>query len=254
MINWRTLMQELDHWHCSGQLVKLWWRDDDADQPGDNLRHLLRLSSDYAVPLGLSVSPALFLPDLPEFVAQHDCTILQHGYAHLNHAPAGQKKCELGNHRPANVITDELKMGAARMHETFSRQFIPVMVPPWNRIADKVVAQLNMLGFTGISTYTARHSASEQGLLRCNTHVDIINWRAGGAFVGTESALALLTHHLTMKRANRADPDEPTGLLTHHQRHDQSMWQFLDDLLDKTCGHPAVRWLAPAKLFAAVAH
>jgi hypothetical protein len=34
--------------------------------------------------------------------------------------------------------------------------------------------------------------------------------------------------------SGRADPDEPTGLLIHHQRHDAECWNFLDQLLSRT--------------------
>ena len=249
MSDWQTLTGELDRWRRENRLVRLWWRDDDADKADDNLHHLLHLSADHAVPLGLAVSPALFTAELSAAVAQHGCTVLQHGYAHVNHAPSGQKKSELGEHRPVATMVQELTIGAARMREGFNGRFLPVMVPPWNRIAEKVRAQLNLTGFTGISTYSPRHYAIEYGLYCCNTHVDIVNWRAGDVFVGTESALSLLLHHLTMKRTYRADPNEPTGLLTHHQRHDQNSWRFINDLLAATRDHPAVCWLDPADLF-----
>lgn len=249
MTSWQTLKQELDLWHQTGQSVELWWRDDDADHPGAALRRLVKLSTDYTVPLGLAISPALTQPALTDFVAEHHCTVLQHGSAHVNHAPAGQKKCELGDHRSIETIVQELEAGRVRMRERFDDDFLPVMVPPWNRIASKILTRLNAMGFIGISVYTPRHYAIEHGLHCCNTHVDIVNWRAQEAFVGTETALGLLLSHLMTKRSQRADPNEPTGLLTHHQRHDEQSWQFMDELLARTCDHPAVRWLAPTKLF-----
>ncbi len=47
------------------------------------------------------------------------------------------------------------------------------------------------------------------------------------------------------------DPDEPTGLLTHHLEHDEPCWAFIDRLLEETRGHPAVRWLSAEEIFAA---
>lgn len=249
MTSWQALGQELDFWHQTDRPVELWWRDDDADRPGAALRRLIKLSTDYAVPLGLAVSPALVQPALPDFVTEHNCAVLQHGYAHVNHAPTGQKKCELGDHRPTQTIAKELEAGAVRLREWFGDAFLPVMVPPWNRIADKIIAHLSSLGFIGLSVYAPRHYSIEYGLHRCNTHVDIINWRAQDAFIGTEAALQLLTNHLNMKRLKLVDPNESTGLLTHHQRHDEKSWQFIDELLARTCSHPAVHWLPPTKLF-----
>ena len=135
------------------------------------------------------------------------------------------------------------------MREWFDADFIPVMVPPWNRISDNVTAQLSALGFIGVSVDNPRHYAIEYGLRRCNTHVDIVAWRNQEAFIGTEVALELLIRHLKMKRTSRADCSEPTGLLTHHQRHDQASWLFINELLTHTRGHPAARWLSPALIF-----
>lgn len=249
MNGWQTLIQELDYCYLSGRVVNLWWRDDDADHPSANLEHLVRLSSSYGVPLGLAISPALVQPALPDFIATHNCTVLQHGYAHVNHAPSGEKKCELGEHRPIPVIMRELKDGSAQMRKWFGERYLPVMVPPWNRIADAVAEQLSAAGFTGLSTYTPRGYSFEHGLRRCNTHVDIVNWKAQDAFIGTEAAVALLLDHLTKKRMLMVDTNEATGLLTHHQRHDAQAWQFINELMDHTCTHPAVCWLSPAKLF-----
>ena len=249
MTSWQELNQELDCWQQCGQVAQLWWRDDDADQPGEDLQRLIKLSNDHAVSVGLSVSPALIQPALTDFVAGHNCIVLQHGYAHMNHAPADQKKCELGDHRPIGNIVDELEIGFAQMREMFGDKFIPIMVPPWNRIADKIIARLNSIGFIGISAYTPRHYSIGYGLRWCNTHVDIVNWRAQDEFVGTESALRLLLSHLTEKRSNRVDRYEPTGLLTHHQRHDEKSWRFIEELLARTCSHPAVQWLSPSQLF-----
>jgi len=250
MTGWNELSAELDNWGQQDQTVDLWWRDDDAERPDQNLRRLMQLSATHGVPTAIAVSPALVDPELCSAVAgEFRCTVLQHGFAHLDHAPAGQKKNELGDHRPMQIIESELRQGLAQMKKLFGKRFLPIMVPPWNRIAVGVCARLGRIGFTGISGYLARNDALDHGLVRCNTHVDIVNWRDHDRFVGTQRALQMLTEHLVARRTGLADTNEPTGLLTHHLRHDENSWAFIDQLLAFSTGHPAVRWRSAAEIF-----
>src|SRR5690606_1466551 len=101
-----------------------------------------------------------------------------------------------------------------------------------NRIDEGLLHRLPGLGFTALSTYKARACATPApGLLQVNCHLDILQWRPQRCFLGTEAALALLTAHLAAKRSREADAGEPTGILTHHQVHDDGAWDFLDALL-----------------------
>lgn len=249
-VHWESLSGELDAWQQAGRTVELWWRDDDADAPVNALRRLVELSQAHRTPLSLAVPPALTSAELGRAVAEDfQCTVLQHGYSHRNHAPAGEKKCELGDHRPLHNITAEISDGMQRMQDLFEGYFIAAMVPPWNRIGNTASAALSGIGFHGISSYTPRRHRTQYGLHCCNTHVDIVNWRAGEKFIGTDAAIRLLTTHLYMKRLGNADPQEPTGLLTHHLRHDEDCWRFIDQLLWMTNDHTGVRWLSAAAVF-----
>lgn len=249
-MSWDALREELDLWQRRRRRVELWWRDDDAEQPSAALHRLACIASDHGAPLALAVSPALATEALGRMVADEPgCIVLQHGYRHVNHAPPDRKKCEFGDDRPMADMLEELRMGLERMLALFDGRFLPVMVPPWNRMSPAVLAELNAVGFNGISGYLARVHAVDCGLRRCNTHVDIIDWRGGRRFVGTVSAIDLLVRHLAAKRGGQADPGEPTGLLTHHLCHDTACWTFVEDLLRVTQEHPAARWLAPRDIF-----
>ena len=249
-LSWNKLSRELDHWGQQSRTADLWWRDDDAERPGQALGRLMHLSASHGVPAAIAVSPALADPALASAVAaEFRCTVLQHGYAHLNHAPAGQKKNELSDHRPWQITESELRQGLVQMKNLFGKHFLPVLVPPWNRIAVGVLARLGGMGFTGVSGYLARNNVLDHGLVRCNTHVDIVNWREHDRFVGTERALQLLTDHLEARRTGQADAKEPTGLLTHHLRHDEEAWTFIDQLLAFGARHPVVRWRSAAEIF-----
>ncbi len=251
MTHWSDLTQELDAWAADGRRATLWWRDDDAAEPDAALERLLALAVTHDLPLALAVIPARATKALAQRLAEAEgVTLLQHGYAHRNHAPAGEKKVELGPERLAVEVLEELAHGRILMTELFGPGWFPVLVPPWNRIADNLTPALTGLGYSGLSAYGPRRAVqAAPGLTQINCHADIMRWAAPRGFVGEAEALDLLTGHLGARRAERADVDEPTGLLTHHLAHDAACWAFLDALIARLTDHPAVRFGAAAEAF-----
>jgi hypothetical protein len=254
MTDWADLERELDAWARAGQDATFWWRDDDAVTTTPALRHLLDLAATAAgrpVPLALAVIPAQADGALAEALRAADRVVaLQHGYAHTNHAVAGGKKAEFGIGRDSAVALHELQKGGQRLRELFGRHALPVFVPPWNRIDPALAGRLAELGIRGLSTYGPRPAdAQEHGIAVVNTHVDIIDWHGGRRFLGIAGCLQLAIGHLAARRERRADPSEPTGLLTHHLVHDENAWSFLAAFLQHTSRHPAVRWADVRQLF-----
>jgi hypothetical protein len=246
--DWLPLEQELAQWTASGRIATLWWRDDDASAATPQLERMLALSADYAAPLGLAVVPARIDPSLPTLLAQAARTIvLQHGYSHANHAPAGEKKAEFGAHRPlSDLISDA---GAGWAHLVAMPRVAPIFVPPWNRWTSALAPGLVAVGLRAVSAYGARSRAEVvPGLTTLNTHSDLIDWRGSRGFAGTAPCLALLTAHLTARRLGFADSDEPTGLLTHHLDHDDKCWTFLRDLFSFVSEQRTLTWVSPETL------
>ncbi len=94
---WSRLDGELEAWRASGRRATLWLRDDDACDDSAALRRLLDITHASDVPITLAVIPAALGSGLVDAVAQFaNATIVQHGYAHANHAPSGARSCELG--------------------------------------------------------------------------------------------------------------------------------------------------------------
>ncbi|WP_425450185.1 polysaccharide deacetylase family protein [Virgifigura deserti] len=253
--DWTDLDRELAAWAAAGRTATFWWRDDDAVGPSAALDRLLGLAAAEAVPLALAVIPAETGPALADTLREHPGrAVLQHGYTHWNHAPAGEKKAELGAHRTAAEVTATLSQGQDRLRVLFGAQFLPVLVPPWNRIDPALIPALPGLGFTGLSTYGGKAGATPGGLAVIDTHIDIIDWRNGRGFVGEAAALALAVRHLAARRRGETAPDapirdEPTGLLTHHLVHDQASWAFIAAFIARVAAHPAARWLDVFELF-----
>lgn len=255
MSTWRALEEELDAWAETGLGADFWWRDDDAVEPTPALDRLLDLAGRHDAPVTLAVIPARSAWTLGERIAGLELvTPVQHGFAHRNHAPAGEKKIELGPHRAAGAIREELARGRALMGAIFGSKFLPVLVPPWNRIAPDLIEVLPELGLTGLSTHGPRDAAPVVGLTQVNSHADIMQWRAPRGFLGEAGALDLIRGHLGGRRLDRAepaaaDPSEPTGILTHHLAHDDAAWHFLARLLDLVARHPAAKLVGARDLF-----
>jgi predicted glycosyltransferase len=259
MTTWREIERELDAWAEAGRSATFWWRDDDAVEPTAALDRLLALAVAQEIPVATAVVPGRSNAALGRHLAAAAdvATPLQHGYLHRSHAPAGEKKAELGPHRPSARICEELMRGAAQMAALFGPEALPVLVPPWNRIAPELTRALPKLGLTGLSTYGARQvSAPVPGLTQANTHVDIMRWDAPRGFLGEPEALDLLCGHLQARRLAAADgtgvdPTEPTGLLTHHLAHDEDAWEFLERVLPLLARHPATRAVTASEVFCA---
>ncbi len=242
---WQWLGHELDSWADAGNTANFWWRDDDVIEPTGVLVKLVGLSYNWNVPLALAVVPSRLKPELVDFLQNRSLAcVFQHGYTHENHAAPGQRKLELGGTQASEKAIADLELGYQILHQHFVDQFHPVLVPPWNRIDDKVIACLAEIGFAGISTMKVRRKAYPvPGLLQVNTHLDPVNWRHQGGFIGVYPAIAILIQHLIAKRTGYRDNDEPTGILTHHLVQNDAVWLFLEDLLQFLSEHPAVTWL-----------
>lgn len=246
---WRALASELDTWHREGRPATFWWRDDDAGRPHEGLTRLLGLAVETGLPLGLAVVPAWLRPEVAETIRRGAAlvAVLQHGFAHTNHETVvgpGDRKvrfAECGAARPVGAVLRELEEGGRLLRASLGPRVLPVLVPPWNRIAPPVEAGLPSLGYRALSTFGPRRASEPAMALRqLNCHVDPILWREAKRFAGPGATLDRLRSCLADRRAGRADATEATGLLTHHRDMDPAFWSFLHRLWRDLRGHPAV--------------
>lgn len=243
MSGWSLLAGELRAWREGGTAPGLWWRDDDAAAPTPALSRLLRLEKACGVPLALAVIPEAAQP---EALGDARCVIM-HGCDHRNRAAAGEKKTEFPASESDAAALERLSQARERLARLAGERFLAVLAPPWNRLRENLVERLPQAGIRGLSRYGARRNRRE-GVLEVNTHVDIIAWRGERGFLGEEHALALIVQHLAARRRGSADAAEPTGVLTHHARHDPAAWRFLERLFDETRAGGA-QWLGAEHLF-----
>ena len=250
MSGWEQLAEELKAWRGSGRRPRLWWRDDDATSDQPALRRLLDLPGAEGLPLALAAIPATMEESLIRATqGRGRVALLQHGYQHKNHAAPGAKKRELGDERPLDAVLGELREGQRLGSALFADEWLPILVPPWNRIAPSVAVALPSLGFTGLSTH-GRKPSPPAGLIQVNSHLDIMTWKPAARFRGEQDILADLTAMLRVRR--QEDPpgdEEPIGLLTHHKVHDEEAWAFLERFFSTPWVKESVSWEGASSLF-----
>jgi hypothetical protein len=239
---WLSLANALKQWRDSGQQPVFWLRDDDAIERTKPLERLVDLTADFRVPVALAVIPAHTGPGLASYVdGRKHVRPVVHGWTHQNHAPADQKKQELGLHRPAGMVLDELRQSLAKMGDLFTR-WSPVLVPPWNRIDAALIPSLREVGFSALSVFGPPKPSA---LPLVNSTVDIMDWHGTR---GCRPHAALVADIFAQLEAARMGNAPPIGLLTHHLVHDEAAWAFLERLFVETAG--LCRWLGIDELLA----
>jgi peptidoglycan/xylan/chitin deacetylase (PgdA/CDA1 family) len=232
----QRLVRLLDRCAQEGRPARFWLRDDDAVEPTAALDRLLGVMD--GLPVTLAVIPAFSGAALAGRLAgASGVSVAAHGWAHRNHAGAGEKTQELGAHRPVDVVLGELAEGVAHLAGLHGRRFVPLLVPPWNRIAPEVTAGLPGLGFRALSVF----GPERPGPIReVNAQVDVIDWR--GTRGGRDEAV--LVDGIMARIATGG----AVGMLTHHLVHDVAVWAFLERLVDVTRAHPGCRWVSVTDL------
>jgi hypothetical protein len=242
-MNLRPIRTVLDRAASDGRVVTFWWRDDDAIVATPQLDRLLAIARAMQASVAIAAIPARIEPSLPARIRDEPGSrVLVHGLHHLSHAKPGQKPAEFGDDRPVSALEGDARDGLAQARAVAGDLLLPVFVPPWNRLSPALAATLPQLGYAGLSTFGA--SASVQGLAVVNTHLDPVDWR------GSRSALSPDALASALDRALEWSGAGPIGLLTHHLMFDEPLWSLTAQLAEVLAAHPAVRFVAPAGLWA----
>lgn len=243
--DWQPLREELAAWRREGRILPVWWRDDDAITDTPALHRLEEMAARHGIPVHLAVIPKRADAALAARVGASAHLIpLQHGWSHRNHG-AG-KKAEHGPERPVAARRTEIAEGQARLRALFGDGLAPVFVPPWNRIGADMLPELTALGFKGVSAFAPRPAReAAPGLAAVNTHLDPIDWNAGGGLLPQQALIDEAARLLADRRTGAADPDEPFGLLTHHLVHDDAIWRFTDEFWSEMAAGPLRAWRCP---------
>lgn len=235
------LLRVLDGRAAENRPAAFWLRDDDAVEPTDALARFLAIAGPHSVPATLAVIPEETGVALEAYLDGHEgIEIALHGWSHRNYAPADQKKQELGAHRPAALVLAELSSGFAKLSALHGERMLPMLVPPWNRIAPDLLPSLPGIGISCLSVFGPE---KQRGIAELNTHVDVMDWH------GTRGGRpADVLHAEIADRIETMGEGQAMGLLTHHLVHDAAVDDFLEGLFALTSGHPGCRWLPASAL------
>ncbi|WP_051631304.1 polysaccharide deacetylase family protein [Afifella pfennigii] len=227
---------------ATGEPIRFFWRDDDAVEPTPALEQLLALFGEEGAPLSLAVIPEPARPALAQRLKREPkVAVLQHGFAHRNHARPGEKKSEFPASRALAASLGDIEAGWARLENLFAAP-LPVFVPPWNRIAAPVAERLAGLRFAGLSRYGPSRGVRGER----NAHLDIVDWRGTRGFIGREAAFQRLAEEA---EARLAGDRQPVGILTHHLVHDAECWEFCAELVRLLAEHPGAAMPAISEIF-----
>jgi hypothetical protein len=252
---WQPVLDALDDAAGSGFAITLWWRDDDAVTDTAALQRLVSVAKRFRIDCLLAVIPAFADGTLAAAVrASSHLFVCQHGFAHQNHARPGEKKIELADHRGVDAVLAELAEGTRKLDALdFGGRYLPVLVPPWNRIGPEMIVRLQEAGFPILSVFGREGGSGEVSTSqapvtpvpgRLNTHIDLVDWRAGRV-AKTERQLA---DEIARDIPRALADDGRIGLLTHHLVHDDAMWGALETMLRALLDHPAVNRGRPGEM------
>ncbi|MEM9224035.1 MAG: hypothetical protein AAGB11_16765 [Pseudomonadota bacterium] len=214
---------------------KVWWRDDDATRPGPKLESLVRNARNAGATVAVAAIPADAEPRLLRYCEAEGLAVLQHGVAHKNHQTEG-KSAELGNAQPIATILDGLLAARDRLA---CDVFLPVLVPPWNRMRPDLGPALLAAGYVGVSLFGT--DTSDTDLKRVDTHIDPVAWRSDRSLLSDDRLTAMVEA--------AAGIDGPIGFLTHHKVHDEAIDDFIVAFASLVADHPGAEWVEPKALF-----
>ncbi|MBB1251168.1 polysaccharide deacetylase family protein [Rhizobium sp. G21] len=239
MSTWATLKDELTVWADEGRTAPFWLRDDDAVEPTPVLERLISLTADQAIPATLAVIPEHTGEALAQRLSSAPgLSVAVHGWSHRSYSGPGEKKQELGLHRPIRDVLDELSAGLDKLRSLYPDRRVSMLVPPWNRIAPEIAAELPRLGYASLSTF----GSEKAGPIRMfNTHVDLMDWHGTRGGRDDEPLLTEITARLRALREGNG----VMGFLTHHLVHDEKAWTFLARLIDTVENHAGAAWVDP---------
>ena len=248
---WENLDTELSRWALMGRQADFWLRDDDATIQTPTLDRLLSLVDVAGTPLALAVIPASATTGLARCLEPLAAvSVIQHGYAHLNHENNGGKKSEFPETRSLDTVVGDLVKGRSVIADLFGRQSLPVLAPPWNRISSPAVQSLFNCGIVGLSRFQPRSSSlAATGVKQINTHIDLIAWREGKVGKAGHTVAAEIAGHLAARRTGEADLSEATGILSHHLAMDETAWKALSEVLTFLSSDNRVHWKNADSLF-----
>jgi hypothetical protein len=200
--------------------VTVFFRDDDAGWGDEQLFALLTVFERLTMPVDLAVIPNAIAPEIAARLVHRARVsgllgLHQHGFAHLNHEPAG-RRCEFGPSRALDAQRHDIAEGRQRLLALFGAELDPVFTPPWNRCVAGTAACLVEMGITVLSRDRSAEPLNVDRLLEVPITSDWLLKRKGvrvgrdvwavefaRAVETADLPLGVMLHHAIMDDENR---------------------------------------------------
>jgi hypothetical protein len=208
--------------------VRVYFRADDIGVPGKGFYRLLDLFLDCQMPLSLAVVPTWLSRQRWDIFLKADQRAPglwcwhQHGWRHVTHEIRGKKQ-EFGPIRSIGAIQQDIVRGREKLEYLMKDRFTPVFTPPWNRCDGRTLAVLKNNGFKAVSRHHQSRPISPKGLPDFSVNVDLHTRRETTPEAGWQSL---------WKEISKAVSSGTCGIMIHHQRMNETAFEFLRVLLD----------------------
>jgi hypothetical protein len=230
-----------------GQIVRFWWRDDDASARTPALERLLKFRDEFGLPLALAVVPGRMQQSIVDTVGgQPGVDVLVHGWLHRNCAAENEPAHEFLASRDPAEMANELRAALSRSQADFPQQCLPVFVPPWNRFPSELEPLLREAGYTGISASSNRPPFSKpasNGLRRADVHLNLVRWDDGPRLADVGKIAERVAKQI------RDGARGPFGICTHHGDHDEKIWAFCAGLWSLIGSHRHAEAVSAGNVF-----
>ena len=219
---------------CVPSPVTLFVRDDDVGWSDERLYRLLNITQYLKVPIDLAAIPDAVGPTLARELrhamghAESVVSAHQHGFAHVNHEPAGGK-AEFGPSRSVAEQRHDIAAGRAKLQDRLGVALPPIFTPPWNACTTTTAAALVELGFQLLSRDAGAPALAAAGLEELPVHLDWAGGRGAGrgadpwgetiasCIAGADGPLGLKLHHAAMDGDDRKLLSELLAVFTTHE-------------------------------------
>ena len=247
-LSWKKLSDELKKWEGINRTPIFWLRDDDITKGNSNIFRLINLCESNDTSLYLAAIPAEIDLKLVNKIKDYSKVyFFQHGYTHRNHSPGKISKSEFSSIREIDTMNSEIQKGFKILSDCCGEKFLPVFVPPWNRMTEKLFPFLPKLGLKAYSGKKTSFTKIKEIFIR-DAHVDIINWKNNRKFIGEIIAIKEIVNQLVSTRKNQSVTTMPTCILTHHKVMGDDSFLFLETLIKKSKELGAI-WGSPEEIF-----
>jgi len=221
---------------ASGAKAQVFFRADDVAVPGNAFSALLALFREHKTPLNLAVVPAWITTSRWEALKREaaDGELFcwsQHGWRHMNFEAPGAKKREFGQARPARDKRQDVLKGFKRLEDVLGADFTPVFTPPWNRCDSESMAAMPGIGVKAVSRTVGAGPETPRELPDFPVRMDLHTRKEQDPDASLDAMLAELTEGLASGSC---------GIMIHHQRMNQTAFDFLGLLLENLAGRSGV--------------